>query len=431
MPRTPPTVRHRPLLGLLLSFVILVGIEGLTRLLTGPPLVPVVVRMPDGSEGLFEGDPLRPKLDEHAAWWPAGDKDPARPRIVMLGGSSLAGPPQDGRLAANQLASLLGAEVVNLGVGGMDSGHLLAELPGVLSLEPDLVVVYSGHNDMGNAVFSQRFAQPGAVAMARARQVLGHSRVFELLEASWRGREEKQVIVQWDSRDMAIGEAEKKAVLADFQRRMSALLYGLVEAGIPVLLSTVVSNAFFPSVHWECPERLEALGVRPSRTAILPLSGVDPAKVAAAAAEAPCRDLDQLAARLQWAEDPQGAAAALLSLRDSDPKPLRAPSQVNEVIRELVGPGVTLVDTAAAFQEAGQGVEPPLWFRDPVHFSTDGHRALAVLLARSAAEVLGRSPVEAQLPVLAPLDPLACLSERCPRGGGRPPPGRPQGGGRP
>jgi hypothetical protein len=263
VPAPPPPVgpaarrpARRPLLGLLVGVALLLSAEGLTRLLAGPPLVPVVVRMPDGSEGLFEGEPLRPKLSEHAAWWPAGPKDPARPRIVMLGGSSLAGPPHDARLAANQLAAILDAEVVNLGVGGMDSGHLLAELPGVAALEPDLVIVYSGHNDLGNAVFSRRFAGRGAVAMARARQVLGHSRIFELLEASWRGQEEKQVVVQWDSRDMALGEAEKRAVLADFERRMDALLDGLVGLGAPVLLSTVASNAFFPSVHWECPERL-------------------------------------------------------------------------------------------------------------------------------------------------------------------------------
>lgn len=413
---------RRALLGLLVAGAVLAAIEGVARLASGPPVVPVVVRMPDGSEGLFTTDPVTPKLVEHQAWWPQGPKDPARPRIVMLGGSSLAGPPQDARLAANQLAGLLDAEVVNLGVGGMDTGHLLAELPGVLALDPDLVVVYSGHNDLGNAVFSQRYAEPGAVAVARVRQVLGHSRVYELLEAAWRGREEKAVVVQWDSRDMALGAAEKAAVLSDQEARLGALLDGLRQAGVPVLLSTVVSNAFFPSVHWECPERLEALGVPASRTAILPVGEVDAAALAAARAEAPCRDLDQVAARLQWVEDPAAAAEALQRLRDEDPKPLRAPRRVNAILRELAGDGVELVDSAAEFQRLGGGVEPPGWFRDPVHFSEDGHRALAVVLARAAGPLLGR-PVQAELPTVPLLDPTACLSERCPRPRrGKPPP---------
>ena len=39
MPATTPTARRRPLLGLLLAVAILLAVEGLTRLLSGPQIV--------------------------------------------------------------------------------------------------------------------------------------------------------------------------------------------------------------------------------------------------------------------------------------------------------------------------------------------------------------------------------------------------------
>ncbi len=412
---------------MLVAACVLLAVEGVVRLLTGPPEVPVVVRMPDGSEGLWTqvDGRLQPKLREHAEWWPAADKQPGTPRIVLLGGSSLAGPPADRTLMAWQLAERFDAEVVDLAVGGMDTAHLLATVPGVLALDPDLVVVYSGHNDLGNAVFSQRFAAPGAVAVARLRQFFGHSRVFGLLEAAWRGREERQVVVQWDTADMALGGAEKAVLLGEYEARLARLVRQLRAAGLPVVLSTVVSNAFFPSVHQVCPERLAALGLRSSRTAILPLTGVDPAAVEAARAQAPCRDLDQVAARLLWASDRPAALALLEQLRDEDPKPLRAPRAVNAAVaRVAAAEGAVLADTATSWKAQGGGVEPPAWFRDPVHFSEAGHRALAVALSDAVAQALGQPAPTQDWPALAELDATACLSPRCPRGGGgRPPPG--------
>ncbi|RME23593.1 MAG: SGNH/GDSL hydrolase family protein [Deltaproteobacteria bacterium] len=410
---------RRAIIGILVAVAVMLGVEGLARLLTGPPEIPVVVRMPDGSEGLFEEQEgrLHPRLPEHAAWWPRGPKQAGHPRIVLLGGSSLAGPPSDRRLAAWRLAERFDAEVVDLAVGGMDTAHLVATLPGALSLDPDLVLIYSGHNDLGNAVFSRRFADPGAVAVARARQVLGHSRVFSLLEALWRGREERHIVVQWDQRDMALTEAEKALVLAEYERRMSRIVHQVREAGVPVVLSTVVSNAFFPSVHWQCPERLEALGVTPSRTAILPLDGVDPDAVEAARAAAPCRDLDQVAARLMWDRDRAAAVDLLERLRDGDPKPLRAPRAVNDAIRRIaVQQGAVLADTAREWKRRGGGVEPPLWFRDPVHMSAVGHEALAAAWVPAVAEALGLAAPDPGWPDPLPRAATSCLSPRCPRG---------------
>ncbi|MCK6503633.1 SGNH/GDSL hydrolase family protein [Myxococcota bacterium] len=418
---TPP--RRRPLSGLLLAAALLLLAEGTARLLSGPPVVPMVVRMPDGSEGLWteEGGQVRPKLREHVEWWPAQDKQPGRLRLVLLGGSSVAGPPSDERLAANLLATGLSAEVVNLAVSGMDSGHLLASAPGVIALQPDAVIIYSGHNDLGNAIFERRYGDPREVAIARTRAVLGHSRLFNLLEALVGGPEERAVTQHFRVKEVALSESQKAAAIDDFTRRMRSLVTQVQAAGIPVVLSTVVSNPAWSSVGFTCPEALRALGVEPSRTAVMPVSQVDRAALAAAREQSPCVDLDLVAARIAWDEgDRQQAAATLIRLRDEDPLPLRAPSRVNEELRALARQtGATLADTAAAFQERGGGVEPPTWFRDIVHLSGAGNEALAASLADGVAQATGSA-----LPALSWPDPpdlpmSACLTGRC--GKGRPP----------
>ena len=426
----PPRPRRRPLLGLLLGAALLLLAEGATRLLAGPPTVPVVVRMPDGSEGLWQevDGALRPKLREHQEWWPEGDKQPGRLRLVVLGGSSVAGPPADHRLAANLLASGLSAEVVNLAVSGMDSGHLLATAPGVIALRPDAVIIYSGHNDLGNAVFERRYSDPREVAVARTRAVLGKSRLYSLLETALRGPEERAVIQHFKVKEVALSPAQKDAGLDDFARRTRALVTTLRAAGLPVVVSTVVSNPAWSSVAFTCPEALRALSVEPSRTAVMPVAQVDPAALAAARAASPCVDLDLVAARLQWeAGDRAAAAAELERLRDQDPIPLRAPLRVNEELRALAhDTGAVLVDTAAAFKERGGGVEPPTWFIDMVHLSGAGNQALAASLAEGVAAATGTPPVALPWPPIPDLPMTACLTGRCGKGAGRPA-GRPAG----
>lgn len=81
------------------------------------------------------------------------ERDPARPRIVALGGSSTGGAFQMDDLALfwpRRLEERLpGWEVVNQGVGGWNTLHMRLYLESQLErLDPDGVVVYAGHNDL-------------------------------------------------------------------------------------------------------------------------------------------------------------------------------------------------------------------------------------------------------------------------------------------
>ena len=75
---------------------------------------------------------------------------PAKNRVVLLGGSSVQGYGlDDEHTAASQLSSILPEEwdVVNAGVAGYNSLQIRRMLPEIWTLEPSLLVLYSGHND--------------------------------------------------------------------------------------------------------------------------------------------------------------------------------------------------------------------------------------------------------------------------------------------
>ena len=86
----------------------------------------------------------------------ARGKPPGSIRVLALGGSTTFGlyvgadaafpDLLEGRLSAR--AGGRAVEVVNLGCAGFASDRVLALLISALALEPDLIVVYTGHNEM-------------------------------------------------------------------------------------------------------------------------------------------------------------------------------------------------------------------------------------------------------------------------------------------
>ena len=114
--------------------------EGIVRGLAGPPIPLLVVKMPDGSDQLWDHKdnsvvplyqvpfverpiPIEPPVDQH--------------RVVWLGGSSIRG--GDGAVligaeAANLVGRSLGVESVNLAAPALDTGHIAGLLPQVLAL---------------------------------------------------------------------------------------------------------------------------------------------------------------------------------------------------------------------------------------------------------------------------------------------------------
>ena len=81
--------------------------------------------------------------------------EPTKPRVVFLGGSSVREPHISGgrvNSPAQVAAKMPGVEVLNFGMPGMQVAGV-AVLAQLDAISPDLVVIYSGHNDYNNDVF--------------------------------------------------------------------------------------------------------------------------------------------------------------------------------------------------------------------------------------------------------------------------------------
>lgn len=407
--------RRAPLLALGFGLLVLVAVELTARLLLGAPRAELFAEVPSASGTLTRQDGETLTLLYQGAGGPGPIRlapPPRRPRVVWMGGSSIRGGnpgmPIE-REAAHVAGRLLGAETINMAAPGLDSGHHLSLLPDVLALSPTAVVIYAGHNDLGNEVLMARYSGRRFQRTARLRWLLRHSRVFTALEDTIRQRSVLRVPDPSMLPRFSVDDATRGRVHEGFRQRMGALIRALREAGVVVVLATPASNPTSPSAEWRCPEAIAALGFQGRWPEAFPVGHLDRQQVAALHAQEDCDDLRWVLARL----DQDGEA--LDALRDADPLPLRADRAQAQAVRELAeAHGAVLADSNARFRQLGGGVEHPSLFDDPMHFTEQGHRVLGGVVAEALAGALQRRLAE-PLPsvTLPPVDLAACGDLPC------------------
>jgi lysophospholipase L1-like esterase len=142
-------------LGLVVAGAVLGLFEAGHYLVLGVPPAHVHVGRVSSTELVPDGDGLRlshhadPRLDVHVA------AAHTRPRVVTVGGSSVRNPGPDANNWPWQLQLELGdVEVVNLGSPGQTMAGVRSLMTQLEPLSPDLIVVYSGHNDLSQMVFT-------------------------------------------------------------------------------------------------------------------------------------------------------------------------------------------------------------------------------------------------------------------------------------
>lgn len=221
-------------------------------------------------------------------------------RVLALGGSSTFGPyvgveaAFPARLEARLRASLGGREieVVNLGCPGWASDRILNALGAFLALEPDLLVIYTGHNEMLEGWVG---SVPGLTLANRLRAaLLRTSSLFAwldyLLSASLRRVEQEMSFEEMAAvrvgniptfEPRAVPEAELEPPAAAFVHytveRYAANVTRMIErvraAGVPLLFVLPVANLLDPpaiSLHapgFEAHEEFEA-ALRTARDAL-------------------------------------------------------------------------------------------------------------------------------------------------------------------
>ena len=395
---------------------LVVGAEGLLRLVPGLGPSPLVVTL---AEDEVTGESLHAtsrfyaqrffaqykgrlaaagQMGEHFFVEPA----PAdRYRVVFVGASTVQGFPHPRRLAAASFLQAMLAdawperevEVVNLGITSIASFAVAQVVEDALVLSPDLVVVYTGHNEF--------YGLYGVGRYQRLEYFLRQLHLTHLVDGLIGGigtRDEPTDLIKMAAAHGEVplhgpGRATAEQNLRDNLQRVSRLCE---RAQVPLVLCTIVANdaGFAPVGSTEGDEAWKA---RVEQAAQVLTRGY----VAPEDAEDALQQLEQAAALSDehaWLWYLQGRALerlgrdsqaqrAFRKARDLDTMPWRTPTAHNAVIRAVAKEhGAVLADVEAAFVEAApaQGVGWE-WMVDHVHFSVAGQALLARTVLHSVA----------------------------------------------
>ncbi len=311
----------------------------------------------------------------------------SRPRVLVFGGSSVRNPfdPDPEMWFATTVQALVPeAEVVNLGVPGLAAVGVAALVSQAPVLDPDVIVIYSGHNDFNQDVFAGRIAAT-RMWMLPVYAALSNSWLHSLLARRPVGQA-RQSFELGATRTLATDDDFSLRVRPEILARYQEDLRSALSASrVPVVLSTLMRNASWP------PQGTLTTG-HPGCAAFLEHANLNQPQSLVEGAEAACGD----EALTWWARmhhaithhDDAAAAAAWGKSLDRDPLPMRAPLIADDTIRELAAAeDAILVDLSL-----GLGLMPSgRYFRDTLHLSADGGRAVGAQMAPAVREALTRS----------------------------------------
>lgn len=360
----------RRLLALLVGILCLVGVEGLVRLLDGPPPAPTrvyAVNAPDTRFLRVEGDELHAAFQNNSPN-PVIPRVPPRRRVAVIGGSSVhIGSGVDDPEFPQLLRKKIDADVMNLGAPGLDSADHVRQVEELLDDEWTAIVMYAGHNDFGNAFFLQRYAGRGGVANAMTRQLLERSATYVLL---------REALMPAGGRtnmsprpDMPAMTDEQVAMAeADLATNYARMAWLCERAGTKLVVAV-------PAVSWtEAPVQTSC----ERSPCAYQLHQQASLRLASQGARAPTAEAKKLGAMFRAAGD-------------ADRQLLHVTLAAQQMMRDLaLREGLVLVDADRDLpRAAGADVPDPELFLDHVHFNARGHREMAALLAGPLAELLG------------------------------------------
>jgi len=335
-------------------------------------------------------------------------------RVFCLGGSTTFGRPySDATSFSGWMRQLLPQadgsrryEVINAGGISYASYRVTRIVEEVLDYDPDVLVIYTGHNEFLEERTYGKVRDRSPLLRA-ALDVVNHTRIGSLaasalgadteavdgrtiLPTEVQARLDHSAGLDLYSRDDALASG----VLRHYEKALRTMVAAARAADVGVVLVTPASNLadFSPFKSEATPgvETSEADARR--RAAAFALDSGDLDLALEAAREA--AELDPRHAGTQFvlgevlreAGRFEEAAAAFTRARDEDVCTLRAPSPLVDACRRIAEEaGVTTVDAVELFEvEARRTMGAPLvgddFFLDHVHPTIDGHRLLAVAL---------------------------------------------------
>jgi tetratricopeptide (TPR) repeat protein len=399
-PAAPPTARRRrwfALIAVLLPILFVLMLEGGLRLAGFggyPPVfkeigpaeggVLMATNQP-GAASYFYTRRSRPgSLNESTFLTP---KPANTVRVMLFGGSAIKGFPQPmGFTSATFLEAMLrdlwpdkNIEVINLGTTAIGSFPMYEMVRAGVAYDPDLVVIYSGHNEYfgayGVASLHSAGRTPVGLRFFRWFRSTGISQAAERIGKG--GSEAKgKTLMEAVARGISIGadDPSRAAAAENLYTHTKAAIDACHERGIPVMVCTLPSNErdLAPLGHQNLDHLSEA--ERKQLTAALTIAE---AKLGFGSdTEQPTPALDPAGSVAELATvfrlEPNHARAHFLQGRadlelgsipaaaqhferaiNLDPMPWRAPSGSVDAVRQAAADtGAILCDVQAAFREA-------------------------------------------------------------------------------
>jgi len=288
------------------------------------------------------------------------DKTPGSFRVVVLGGSVVAGFPYPfylgfpARLQQRLEAYAVGQpiEVINLGIANANSYALWDLKEAVVAQAPDAVILYTGHNEyygafgvgssintLGQAVWMKRL-------VLRLKRLVLYRTLARLFSSEPPGSDlpASRMLSTIDDTDIPFGGKVYQAGIAQFETNIGEVLRTFQESGLAVYGGLLVSDL----------------------------------KSQRPVGEGAMADYER-AEELLAQGDTLEARAAFVWAKDRDQVRFRAPEALNEVLSRWAQEGLlTLVDLQPlAVAPSLDGVEDEMFFLDHIHPDHNGYDAIA------------------------------------------------------
>jgi Tfp pilus assembly protein PilF/lysophospholipase L1-like esterase len=345
-------------------------------------------------------------------------------RVVVVGASTVEGFPFYTELAFPRQVEIFlrrqlrdrQFEVLNAGVVGLNSFALADFVPRLLACEPDLVVVYAGHNE---------FYGPGGVGSTAtisptlypSMTHLRRWRLFQWLRKNLRREQPKKMLVESLPRTLEIryGDEQFRTAEEYYRQHLIDMAEATTRPGIPILMCSVVCNLSDQSpVHSIFKNGLE----KQRKAELQKKLALAQAQLAEGETDSALKSVEEAAEIddsyalvayrraqcLAAANKNQEALAQFELARDLDGCRFRAPGSFRNIVREVA----TSTDRKACFYLDLQPILVELsskaapghdYFLEHVHLTFDGHCEVARAISRTIVQqVLGRTWEDEQDP---------------------------------